>query len=133
MDANGHQRLDDTCCEHEDTTDSLPCIPTMCCCGNDDCAFQQQNSDAFASLDENLRKAGRLGKVSVSCVARLRKAVRNLQILAVFVFAWLSLPYPTLRFLRTFAPQTVSPLNLLCYGSSSHYTPSISPKYTHML
>ncbi|KEQ77779.1 hypothetical protein M436DRAFT_13935, partial [Aureobasidium namibiae CBS 147.97] len=35
---------------------------TMCCCGNDDCAFQQQNNDAFASLDENLRKAGRLGK-----------------------------------------------------------------------
>ncbi|KAH0282888.1 hypothetical protein KCU62_g9390, partial [Aureobasidium sp. EXF-3399] len=34
----------------------------MCCCGNDDCAFQQQNNDAFASLDENLRKAGRLGK-----------------------------------------------------------------------
>ncbi|KEQ67831.1 uncharacterized protein M437DRAFT_11199, partial [Aureobasidium melanogenum CBS 110374] len=35
---------------------------TMCCCGNDDCAFQQQNNEAFASLDENLRKAGRLGK-----------------------------------------------------------------------
>jgi len=69
MDANGHQRFEDTCREHEDTSDSLPCIPTMCCCGNDDCAFQQQNNDAFASLDENLRKAGRLGKVSVSCVA----------------------------------------------------------------
>ncbi|KAG9621788.1 hypothetical protein KCU64_g21120, partial [Aureobasidium melanogenum] len=62
MDDNGHQRLDDTSCEHDDSTDSLPCIPTMCCCGNDDCAFQQQNNEAFASLDENLRKAGRLGK-----------------------------------------------------------------------
>ena len=66
MDANGHQRFEDTCREHEDTSDSLPCIPTMCCCGNDECAFQQQNNEAFASLDENLRKAGRLGKVSVS-------------------------------------------------------------------
>ncbi|KAG9914242.1 hypothetical protein KCV05_g13329, partial [Aureobasidium melanogenum] len=62
MDDNGHQRFDDTSCEHDDPTDSLPCIPTMCCCGNDDCAFQQQNNEAFASLDENLRKAGRLGK-----------------------------------------------------------------------
>ncbi|KAG9848610.1 hypothetical protein KCU68_g5353, partial [Aureobasidium melanogenum] len=68
MDDNGHQRLDDTSCEHDDSTDSLPCIPTMCCCGNDDCAFQQQNNEAFASLDENLRKAGRLGKVSLVCL-----------------------------------------------------------------
>ncbi|THZ81039.1 hypothetical protein D6C84_06922 [Aureobasidium pullulans] len=37
-------------------------MATPCCCGNDECAFQQQNNEAFASLDENLRKAGRLGK-----------------------------------------------------------------------
>jgi hypothetical protein len=66
MSDNGHQRVEITSCEDLDVTDSLPCIPTMCCCGNDDCAFQQQNNDAFASLDENLRKAGRLGKVSES-------------------------------------------------------------------
>jgi hypothetical protein len=84
MSDNGHQRFDDTSCEDEDASDSLPCIPTMCCCGNDDCAFQQQNNDAFASLDENLRKAGRLGKVSGFLCSRLLQAVRNLQFLVCF-------------------------------------------------
>jgi hypothetical protein len=89
MSDNGHQRFEITSCDDLDATDSLTCIPIMCCCGNDDCAFQQQNNDAFASLDENLRKAGRLGKVSDSLLrSRLLQAVRNLQFLVCFfVFA----------------------------------------------
>jgi len=51
------------------SSNSPSCIPDRmvpCCCGNDDCTFQRQNHETFASLDENLRKAGRLGQVSVS-------------------------------------------------------------------
>ncbi|KAI5214703.1 hypothetical protein E4T46_08793 [Aureobasidium subglaciale] len=65
MSDNGLQRFGHTSSEDADPDNSLPCIPTMatpCCCGNDDCAFQQENNQAFALLDENLRRAGQVGK-----------------------------------------------------------------------
>ena len=44
---------------------SLPCVlDPQCCCGNVTCALLRETQIAFDRLDDSLRTAGRLGKVS---------------------------------------------------------------------